>query len=690
MPGFARFCRIVAPVFAIACGDSTTAPPAATHLAFVIEPGTATAGRPIFPAVSVAIVDDANNRVTTATNSVTFSLGTNPLNGTLSGWTTVAAVNGVATSPSLSVNVATAGYTLSATSPGLTGATSAPFAVVPGPAVKLDFVGQPASTIARTTLPTVSVAVKDAVGNTVTTGAVTIGIDISANPGNAVLSGSTVARTVNGVATFTDLTVSNPGTGYTLVAFAVNLAPATSASFNQTVGAAVKLAFGQQPAVSRPGAVMTPPFRVEVKDAAGNTITTATNSISVAIGANAGSGTLSGTTTASAVNGVATFADLSINNAASYTLIATTASLTAATSRLFSVRNAIAFANITAGYFHTCGIQTGGAAYCWGDNSTGQLGTPAWPSAGAPVPVSISTLFSGLSAGRNHTCGANTNGAAYCWGFNADGRLGVAPSDPKDSPVAVSGGLTFSAASAGYAHTCGVTSTGAAYCWGDNFFGEIGNNTQTQSAAPAAVFGGLTFASISTGRLFTCGLTSTAAPYCWGDNSFGQLGDGGMTQRLVPVKVSTVLNFATVIAGGFHTCGLTTAGAAYCWGANNFGQLGNGGRTPSSVPVAVSGGHTFAMLTVGNRHNCGVTTSGVAFCWGDNSEGHLGNGSTTAVSDTPVAVSGGLTFTIISAGRFHSCGVVTGGAAYCWGNNFAGMLGDGTNVARSLVPVPVR
>jgi alpha-tubulin suppressor-like RCC1 family protein len=54
-----------------------------------------------------------------------------------------------------------------------------------------------------------------------------------------------------------------------------------------------------------------------------------------------------------------------------------------------------------------------------------------------------------------------------------------------------------------------------------------------------------------------------------------------------------------------------------------------------------------------------------------------------------VAVSGGLTFTSISAGRFHTCGVATGGAAYCWGANDVGELGDGTTTFR-LVPVPVR
>jgi len=80
-----------------------------------------------------------------------------------------------------------------------------------------------------------------------------------------------------------------------------------------------------------------------------------------------------------------------------------------------------------------------------------------------------------------------------------------------------------------------------------------------------------------------------------------------------------------------------------------------------------------------------VTTSGAAYCWGSNAFGQLGDGTTTQrLVPTPVA--GGLTFTAVSAGWWHTCGITTSGAAYCWGNN--GFLGDGTNTGR-LVPTPV-
>jgi alpha-tubulin suppressor-like RCC1 family protein len=83
----------------------------------------------------------------------------------------------------------------------------------------------------------------------------------------------------------------------------------------------------------------------------------------------------------------------------------------------------------------------------------------------------------------------------------------------------------------------------------------------------------------------------------------------------------------------------------------------------------------------------GLTTSGAAYCWGQNADGELGNGSTIN-SLTPVAVSGGLTFATVTAGGNQTCGVTTSGAAYCWGHNANGQLGNGT-FTDSTTPVAV-
>ena len=243
-----------------------------------------------------------------------------------------------------------------------------------------------------------------------------------------------------------------------------------------------------------------------------------------------------------------------------------------------------------------------------------------------------SFLAIALATVGDHTCGLTSAGAAYCWGRNNFGQLGTGSYTNSTTPVPVAGGLTFSTLAAGSAHTCGLTSAGPAYCWGDDNYGQLGNGATPVNegiSTPVAVTGGLTFSALAAGAVHTCGVTSAGAAYCWGSNFDGQLGTGSTTDSPIPVLVSGALQFSALAAGGSHTCGLTSSGAAYCWGSNASGQLGNGSITSSSTPVAVSGGLSFTAIATADRHSCGRTTSGAAYCWGDNSYGQLGDGTTT-------------------------------------------------------------
>jgi alpha-tubulin suppressor-like RCC1 family protein len=198
------------------------------------------------------------------------------------------------------------------------------------------------------------------------------------------------------------------------------------------------------------------------------------------------------------------------------------------------------------------------------------------------------------------------------------------------------------------------------------------------------------FASVSSG-FTSCGVTAAGAAYCWGDNQEGELGNGDYLLRahqVSPVPVAGGLSFASVSTGILHTCGVTVTGAAYCWGLNGSGQLGSGtGALNQFAPGLVAGGQTFVAVSVGHVHTCGVTTGGSAYCWGGNDHGQLGDGGTVQ-QVTPVPVTGGLTFRVVRTGGEATCGLTPAGAAYCWGSNLSGGLGDGTTTDR-YNPTPV-
>jgi alpha-tubulin suppressor-like RCC1 family protein len=394
--------------------------------------------------------------------------------------------------------------------------------------------------------------------------------------------------------------------------------------------------------------------------------------------------------------------NLTVNGTASVGNRSTPLTLTVSASGISDI------ATVDAGDTHSCALRASGVAYCWGANNAGQLGDGTTTQRLVPTPVAGGLTFTSLSAGptvllngvsAGYTCGVAPSGAAYCWGNNGYGQLGDGTTTNQLTPTPVAGGLTFASVHAGAgppriasAYSCGVTSSGATYCWGTNFYGQLGDGTTTLRLVPTAVAGGLTFTTVSVGAAHTCGVTTSGAAYCWGYNGDGRLGDNTTTQRLVPTAVAGGLTFASVTAGDCHTCAVTTSGAAYCWGAG--GYIGDGTTTQRLVPTAVAGGLTFASVDAAagtgftnTAYTCGVTPSGAAYCWGYNTFGTLGDGTTTQRL-VPNAVAGALTFAAVRAGGNHTCGVTTSGAAYCWGLNSSGELGDGTTTAR-VVPMPV-
>ncbi|NCU42105.1 MAG: RCC1 repeat-containing protein, partial [Candidatus Moranbacteria bacterium] len=380
-------------------------------------------------------------------------------------------------------------------------------------------------------------------------------------------------------------------------------------------------------------------------------------------------------------------------------------------------------AQISAGNQHTCSLKTDGTAYCWGYNQSGQLGDNTTTSRYTPIQVKgvdgVGFLenVSWISLGESHTCAMKTDGTAYCWGSNSSGQLGDNTTTSKSTPVQVlgvggSGNLSgVSLISSGYRHACATKTDGTAYCWGYNQSGQLGDNTTTSRYTPIQVLGvgGSGFFSgasqISTGSSHTCATKTDGTAYCWGSNGNGRLGDNTTTQRLAPVQVVGVggsgylEGILQISVGSSHTCVIKNTGKTLCWGYNSSGQLG-ADTGDMSTPVEVRTYLPFegflegvSQISATSEHTCATKTDGTLYCWGSGRSGRLGN-NTTIDRYTPLQVLGveGSGFLEgvedISTGNWHTCATKTDGTAYCWGLNSSGRLGDNTLIDR-YTPIQV-
>jgi alpha-tubulin suppressor-like RCC1 family protein len=533
---------------------------------------------------------------------------------------------------------------------------------------------------------------------------------IGTNPAAGTITGTTTVNAANGIATFPGITITKVGTGYQLVASSGGLTSPASPVFGVSAAAAAQLIFAVGPPSDVQGNVVMPAVHVDVQDQYGNSASGGTVTVSLEQ-APWPRTTLSGTLTASAATGRASFTDLRIDRpGAGYVLRASSGSVSA-TSNPVAVRLPFT-ATATGGWNSSsdglsCGIALGGT-YCWGWNGFGQLGSPnADFSETVPFLVATSSVYVEVDGGGKHACGRTASGQVSCWGRGADGQLGNGQDLNRPAPVVVSnsgpGGLVFESVSAGNDHTCGVVTDRSVWCWGLNTWGQLGDGSTSSRNIPIKVSGSgagaLLFTSVSAASASTCGTTAALAVWCWGNGSSGVLGNPS-AGSLVPVQVTGSgagnLRFGRVSASFAHACAVTVSpdpGKVYCWGLNLFGGLGNGVTGgESNVPVLAASSQTFASVAAGTNFTCALTTTQSVYCWGRNFDGELGIG-TFANANVPTAVlmPNGVRFSAISSEGMHTCAIANvgtlTGSIYCWGQNADGRLGDGTTTRRSS---PVR
>lgn len=443
------------------------------------------------------------------------------------------------------------------------------------------------------------------------------------------------------------------------------------------------LAFLVPPSRTEGTVAISPAPRIAIQDANGSTVTTAGAQVTVALADGPEGATLSGTTTVSATAGIATFADLRIDQPGTYSLLATSSGLSQALSTEFRI--VLTIRTVDAGDSHTCAVTVADATYCWGQNYARQLAydTPIpFSRAAAVAGMPSGVVLESLSLGSAQSCGRATAGEWYCWGQRMYETLSASAA-PHAIP-AIDGG-NFLSVEANWDFSCGVATSGDAYCWGwAGYEGRLGDGTTEEyrlTPTRVLVQEDVRFRRLSSGYDHTCGITDAEQLYCWGWSV-------GPTPSLFAIDGAPEL--VDVEGGLAFMCALSSAGTIYCWGDNMLGQLGHGTSVPTHVPTAVVGENgRYTELAVGGEHACGVTTDGAVYCWGKGDQ--LGNG-TVVHSNVPLLVSmpAGVRFVEIAAGSAHSCAVSDTRSLYCWGDNHWGQLGvsepDGP-ITMSAVPI---
>ena len=332
------------------------------------------------------------------------------------------------------------------------------------------------------------------------------------------------------------------------------------------------------------------------------------------------------------------------------------------------------------------------------------------------VTISESPLASAARMSNNGdtVCALNQLGEAYCFSDGDSGEFGNGTTPSRNDPYSYQPRKVSAGDSPGYFKyirainetVCAIGTDDAMYCWGSDSFDKMGNGSGGgDSPVPVAVSlgeGPGTYQSVSGTENTVCALGTDNYAYCWGNGSFGKLGnDTSGSDAEEPVAVSQTnggpASYKYVGAGDDHACGLGSDDRVYCWGRQANGRVGLGVLSGSDVtsPQLISLGQgpaTYTQLSVGGEHTCGLASDGDVYCWGRGGSHRLGNASTSD-RDAPhrisVGESPGPPYKFVYAGgAVNTCVIASDDKLYCAGNGGDGQIGDGDGgTAQTLTQV---
>jgi alpha-tubulin suppressor-like RCC1 family protein len=314
-------------------------------------------------------------------------------------------------------------------------------------------------------------------------------------------------------------------------------------------------------------------------------------------------------------------------------------------------------------YQHSCILTNQDNIYCWGRNNFTQIGTgPEITFSSTPLLVDRGEIPSGqqierLYTGGGFNCILTNSNDAFCWGNNTGGELGNNDNSISltPEPVAIDQSSLmpdeyFVDLGTGYRHSCGLTNKSKVYCWGDNEHGQIGQSAfSSDFFTPTEIDFSFLDANDNPAKLFSgyysnCVITKLNKTFCWGSNVNGEMGIGVVggkydTPTLLTSHSSPDNYFVSISLGFYYACGVTNSQNIYCWGRNSRGQLGDNSLVDKSIPTAIeldTATTKFKTVKAGDYHSCGITTKGLVYCWGDNREGQLAHPESIVQSLHPI------------------------------------------------------
>ncbi|MEO0600956.1 MAG: hypothetical protein AAF211_05940, partial [Myxococcota bacterium] len=308
--------------------------------------------------------------------------------------------------------------------------------------------------------------------------------------------------------------------------------------------------------------------------------------------------------------------------------------------------------------------------------SGGTVGDTEGSMGDALPPIALGTGRTAvrLFAGQAHVCALLDDGAAKCWGENASAELGLGDREDRGNDAGEMGdalpdvdlgtGRAARMLALGDGHTCALLTDGGVKCWGDNTQGQLGvGDTETRGDEPGEMGDTLPDVDLGTGRTatalvaggtFTCALLDDQTVKCWGSNASGSLGQGDTEARgdatgemgddLPPIDLGTGRTARRLAATYGSVCALLDDDRVKCWGSNSSGQLGQGDRLVRGsqtnqmgddlMPVDLGAGVVEQVSGQGSVF-CARFVDGTVKCWGANQAGQLGVGDTDRRGDDP-------------------------------------------------------